>query len=137
MSSAENHLPGNPVQWVRDLEAVWQAHDGARAAEGYTEDARLVWGANQSQTGAPLRERPRKWFAYASDLKITKEYVAHTNDCIVTTWDSNYTDPETGKKVHERGIEYFRFRNGKVCDQHAWQHSWQDDEVKAGDFSTD
>ena len=137
MSSTDNHLPGDPVQWVKDLEAIWQAHDGERAGEGYTDDARLVWGANQTQSGAPLRERPQKWFAFASDLQITKEYIAHTNDCIVTTWNSNYTDPESGEKVHERGIEFFRFCDGKVCDQHAWQHSWNEGEVSTREFSTD
>lgn len=137
MPSTENHLPADPVQWVKDLEAVWQAHDGEKAALGYTDDARLIWGANQAQSGAALRERPTKWFAFAKDLKITKEYIAHTNDCIVTTWNSHYTDPDTGKVVHERGIEYFKFRNGQVYDQHAWQHSWQDGDTSSGDFSTD
>ena len=138
MSSNENHLPGDPQQWVRDLEAVWQAHDGVRAGQGYTSDAFQVWGANQKQSGPELRVRPAKWFEYAKDLKITKKYIAHTNDCIVTTWDSNYTNPENGNTVYERGIEYFYFRNGEVYEQHAWQHSWAEgDAQRAGGFSTD
>jgi len=134
-----NHLPaGDPVQWVRDLEAVWQTMDGTKATEGYCEDAVLIYGANQRQSGQPLSERPAKWFAHASDLKINKTYVAHTNDCIVTTWDSVYTDPVTKKKVSERGIEYFKFKNGKILEQQAWQHSWPTDEEPAdADFSVD
>ena len=81
----QSHLPGDPVKWVSDLEAVWKARDGVRAAEGYTEDAILYWGANQTQNGDALRERPAKWFAHASDLHIDKTYIAHTENCIVTT----------------------------------------------------
>ncbi len=134
----QSHLPDDPIKWVSDLEAIWKAHDGIRAAEGYTDDAVLHWGSNQKQSGAPLRERPAKWFAYATDLQIDKTYIAHTDNCIVTTWDSNYTDPDKGTKLFERGIEHFYFRDGKVCEQHAWQSSWSVGEMAgAGDFSTD
>ena len=133
-----NHLPGDPIKWVRDLEAVWQSMDGDRAAEGYCEDAVLIFGADQRQSGLPLSERPAKWFAHAADLKINKKYIAHTNDCIVTTWDSVYTDPNTKKEIRERGIEFFKFKNGKVLEQQAWQHSWPADEKPvAGDISVD
>lgn len=138
MPSTENHLPGDPQQWVRDLEAIWQARDRVRAGQGYTDDAFLVWGANGKQSGSEMTSRPSKWFAYAKDLVITKKYIAHTNDCIVTTWNSTYTSPDTGRKVHERGIEYFYFRNGKIREQHAWQHSWNEsDEQSSASFSTD
>ena len=138
MATAENHLPGDPIQWVKDLEAIWQAHDGVRAAQGFTDDAVQVWGADQRQSVPELLERPAQWFAYARDLEITKQYIAHTNDCIVASWNSVYTSPENGRKVRERGIEYFRFRHGKVCAQHAWQHSWTDgDKSDSAAFSTD
>ncbi|KKJ75968.1 hypothetical protein WH95_15500 [Kiloniella litopenaei] len=133
----QSHLPKDPKQWVKDLEAIWKAHDGDAASKGYTDDAVLHWGANQVQSGDALRERPGKWFSFATDLQIDKKYIAHTNDCIVTTWDSKYTDPDTGKTVFERGIEYFYFREGLVCEQHAWQSSWNaGDDVDETQFST-
>jgi hypothetical protein len=133
-----NHLPGDPQQWVRDLEAIWQAHDGERAGQGLAPDAVQVWGADLRQSGPDLAGRPAKWFAFAKDLEITKQYIAHTKDTIVASWKSTYTHPETGKKVHERGIEYFVFRDGLVTEQHAWQHSWNDGENSSGQsFSTD
>jgi len=138
MSEHQSNLPADPKQWVADLEAIWQAHDGVKAGQGFTEDAVQVWGINQRQSGPELAERPAKWFAYAKDLKITKKYIAHSNDTIVASWNSVYTNPETGKKTFERGIEYFVFRGGLVAEQHAWQHSWADGEDGAGsNFSTD
>lgn len=136
--TSTNHLPRDPVKWVRDLGEIWQAKDAKRAAEGFTEDAVQIWGADQRQTAPELLQRPAKWFAYASDLKIDKHYIAHSGNCIVTSWDSTYTHPENGKKMHERGIECFYFRNGKVHEQRVWQHSWADGENGAAQsFSTD
>ena len=131
-----SHLPDDPIKWVENLQSIWQAHDGDRAAQGYSEDAVLYWGANQSQSGAALRERPAKWFEYATDLQIKKSYLAHTDDCIVASWNSRYTDPQSGEVVLERGIEYFIFDNGKIREQHAWQHSWREGEdISDGEFS--
>ncbi|MBZ0217556.1 MAG: nuclear transport factor 2 family protein [Fimbriimonadaceae bacterium] len=137
-SQSSSHLPEDPKKWVRDLEAVWQAKDAKKAAEGFTEDAVQVWGTDQKQSGPELLTRPAQWFSYAKDLMINKEYVAHTGNCIVTTWNSTYTHPETAKKMHERGIECFYFRDGKVCEQRVWQHSWADgSNMAAKSFSTD
>ena len=122
----EQHLPKDPIQWVKDLEKTWQAMDAEKASEGYTEDAVMIFGCNQRQYGESVMQRPREWFEYAKDLKISKQYIAHSHDCIVASWESNYTDPTTKKKINERGIEYFRFRKGKVYEQQAWQHSWED-----------
>ncbi|MBC8036174.1 MAG: nuclear transport factor 2 family protein [Rhizobiales bacterium] len=137
-SPSTSHLPPDPVKWVRDLEAVWQAKDAKRAAEGFTDDAVQVWGTDQKQSGPELLQRPAQWFAYAKDLKINKEYVAHSGNCIVTAWNSSYTHPESGKTMRERGIECFYFRHGKVHEQRVWQHSWADGENGAAkSFSTD
>ena len=122
----KSHLPKDPKQWVKELESIWQAMDSEKAAEGFTDDVFMVYGCNQRQSGEALLKRPGEWFSYAKDLKITKNYIAHGEDCIVASWNSTYTDPNTKEKVHERGIEFFRFRDGKVCEQHAWQHSWED-----------
>ena len=136
-SSPNNNLPSDPVKWVRDLEAIWQTRDAKQAAEGFTDDAVQIWGTNQKQSGEELRSRPAKWFEYAKDLRISKEYIAHSGNCIVNSWESTYTSP-TGKTMHERGIECHFFRNGKVCEQRVWQHSWMDGQnIGSNSFSTD
>jgi len=131
-----DHLPSDPRQWVADLAKIWNDRDGRRAAEGFTDDAVLFWGKCQSQSGAALRERPSKWFDFASDLQITKTYIAHTENRIVATWDSAYTHPKSGDSIVERGIEFFVFRSGLVCEQHAWQHSWTADSEASNDGSS-
>lgn len=137
-TKGNSHLPEDPRRWVRDLEAIWQAHDGGRAAQGFTEDAVQIWGPDLRQSGAELLSRPAKWFAYAKDLVINKEYIAHADNCIVNSWRSVYTHPETKKRIHERGIECHFFRDGLICEQRVWQHSWVEGENVGGQsFSTD
>ena len=131
-------LSVDPIAFIRKVEKIWQARDGAMAAAGYTEDAVVYYGQGQSHTGERLRNWPTRWFEYARDLSITKTYRGHHGNCIAGTWVSRYTHPETGKRILERGAELFYLRGEKVYEHHMWQHSWPEDEVpKDAGFSTD
>lgn len=130
-------LAVDPVKFLAEVERVWQARDGAAAAAGYTPDAIVHYGANQVHRGEDLRAWPARWFAYAKDLQIKKTYRAHHGNCIVGTWESRYTNPETGKRVNERGAELFFLRGEKVYEHHMWQHSWNEGDTHDGKgFST-
>lgn len=127
----------NPEEFIREVERVWQTYDAEAAAADFTSDAVQYYGAGQKRTGEELREWPRKWFAYAKDLKINKRYRSHHDDCISSTWESTYTDPETGKVIKERGAELFYMRGSKVYEHHMWQHSWPaDEQPKDGELVT-
>jgi len=131
-------LSVDPMAFIRQVEKIWQAHDGTKAAEGYTEDAVVYYGQGQSHTGERLRNWPSRWFEYAQDLTITKTYRGHHGNCIASTWESRYTHPETGKGIVERGAELFFLSGDKVYEHHMWQHSWPEGEVlKDAGFSTD
>ena len=128
----------DPVAFIRKVEKIWQARDGTMAAAGYTEDAVVYYGQGQSHTGERLRNWPTRWFEYARDLSITKTYRGHHGNCIAGTWESRYTDPQSGERMIERGAELFYLRGEKVYEHHMWQHSWPEDEVpKDAGFSTD
>jgi nuclear transport factor 2 (NTF2) superfamily protein len=128
-TDADASLTVDPVAFVREVEKVWQARDGAAAAAAYTEDAVVYYGRGQSHKGEALRNWPARWFAYAKDLRINKTYRGHHGNCIAGTWESRYTDPETGKVMNERGAELFFLRGDMVYEHHMWQHSWADGEV--------
>ena len=143
MNRPDNNSKGlvlsvDPVAFIRKVEKIWQARDGAMAAAGYTEDAVVYYGQGQSHTGKRLQNWPTRWFEYARDLSITKTYRGHHGNCIAGTWVSRYTHPETGKRIIERGAELFYLREEKVYEHHMWQHSWSEDEVpKNAGFSID
>lgn len=130
-------LSVDPVAFVREVEKVWQARDGAAAAAAYTEDAVVYYGQGQSHRGESLRAWPSRWFDFAKDLQIKKTYRAHNGNCIAGTWESRYTDPETGKVMNERGAELFFLRDRMVYEHHMWQHSWAEGETPSDKgFST-
>jgi nuclear transport factor 2 (NTF2) superfamily protein len=136
-STLAAELSVDPVEFVAEVERVWQARDGVAAAAGYTPDAIVYYGANQIHRGEDLRAWPARWFAYAKDLQIKKTYRAHHGNCIASTWESRYISPETGKPVRERGAELFFLRGDKVCEHHMWQHSWNEgDKHDSKGFST-
>ena len=113
-------LSVDPIAFIREVEKIWQARDGAMAAAGYTEDAVVYYGQGQSHSGERLRNWPARWFEYARDLSITKTYRGHHGNCIAGTWVSRYTHPETGKQILERGAELFYLRGAKVYEHHMW-----------------
>ena len=98
----KSQLPGEPVARVRELESVWQAKDAERAVEGHTENAVMIYDAYQRQQGDESRRRPGLWFEFAPDLRIEKQFGAHTHDCIVTTWNSTFINPETNRRMRAR-----------------------------------
>ena len=136
-TESTGELEVDPIVFVREVEKVWQARDGEAAAAGYTDDAVGYYGHGQSHRGKQLREWPGRWFDYAQDLQINKTYRAHKDNCIVGTWESRYTNPDTGKVMKERGAELFFLRRDKVYEHHMWQHSWAEGEpLKDRGFST-
>jgi len=114
----------DPVAFLGEIENAWQHRDGVAAAAGYTEDAVLIYGANQQRSGDELRAWPQQWFDYAKDLHITKVFRAFTDNCLASEWQSQYTHPVTGKQIYERGAEFFFLRAGKVYLHHMFEHTW-------------
>jgi nuclear transport factor 2 (NTF2) superfamily protein len=122
----------DPVAYLRGIEAAWQARDGQAAAAGYADDALLIFGNGQQRTGDELRRWPQQWFDFATDLKIEKSFRAFSGDCLASEWRSEYTHPQSGKRMHERGAEFFWIDGeGKVYRHHMFEHTWPDGEQSA------
>ena len=73
----KKNLPGDPIKWVENLEKIWQEKNGDKASLGYTDDAVFIFGCEQKQDKKNLIRRPKEWFEYAKDLKITKKYIKY------------------------------------------------------------
>lgn len=115
----------DPIGYLADIEAAWQAHDGRAAASGYTDDAVIIFGNGQRRSGAEIKAWPQQWFDFAKDLRITKTFRAYSGNCLASEWASEYTHPETGKIMYERGAEFFFIRpDGKIYRHHAFEHTW-------------
>lgn len=120
----------DPAAYLRDaIEVHWQRRDGEMAAAGYTDDAVLVHGRGQTRTGEALRAWPQAWFDFARDLQITKTLRAFSGNCLAAEWESEFTHPETGERMRERGAEFFWLRGGQVYLHHMFDHTWPDGEA--------
>jgi len=126
-----NAVSIDPVGYLAEIEAAWQARDGEAAAAGYSEDAVVIFGNGQQRSGEELRAWPQEWFDFATDLQIKKTFRAFSGDCLASEWESSYTHPTTGKRMHERGAEFFFIRpGGKIYRHHAFEHSWADGDTR-------
>jgi len=131
--TTETTLAIDPVAYLRDIEAAWQARDGRAAAAGYADDAVLIFGNGQERRGEELRAWPQQWFDFAADLNIHKTLRAFSGDCLASEWRSEYTHPQTGARMHERGAEFFWInRDGKVYLHHMFEHTWAEGEQATG-----
>jgi nuclear transport factor 2 (NTF2) superfamily protein len=130
--SVETTLAIDPVAYLRQIEAAWQARDGQAAAAGYADDAVLIFGNGQERAGDELRAWPQQWFDFARDLRIEKTFRAFTGDCLASEWRSEYTHPRNGKRMVERGAEFFWIRpDGKVYRHHMFEHTWPEGENRS------
>lgn len=126
---ATTELQIDPVAYLRDIERAWQAHDGEAAAAGYAEDAVLIYGNDHRRSGEELKAWPAQWFAFATDLEIKKTLRCFSGDCLGSEWESAYTHPETGKRIRERGAEFFWIRpDGTIYWHTAFEHTWPEGE---------
>jgi len=50
----------------------------------------------------------------------------------VIEWTMTWRDPKSGEKRLDRGTEWFRFRDGKICEVRAYHHS--NEKNRSGDL---
>jgi ketosteroid isomerase-like protein len=51
------------------------------------------------------------------------EHGIEQGDEAVIEWSMTWTDPKSGRRRLDRGTEWFRFRDGKICEVRAYHHS--------------
>ena len=60
------------------------------------------------------------------------EHGIDNGDEAVIEWTMTWRDPKSGEKRLDRGTEWFRFRDGKICEVRAYHHS--NDKNRSGDL---
>jgi ketosteroid isomerase-like protein len=51
------------------------------------------------------------------------EHGIEQGDEAVIEWSMTWTDPKSGRRRLDRGTEWFRFRDRKICEVRAYHHS--------------
>jgi ketosteroid isomerase-like protein len=57
------------------------------------------------------------------DAEWIYEHGITDGDEAVIEWTMTWTDPKSGDRRLDRGTEWFRFRDGKICEVRAYHHS--------------
>ena len=66
------------------------------------------------------------------DAKWIFEHGIDNGEEAVIEWTMLWTDPKSGERRLDRGTEWFRFRDGKICEVRAYHHS--NDKNRSGDL---
>jgi ketosteroid isomerase-like protein len=57
------------------------------------------------------------------DARWVLEHGIEQGDEAVIEWSMLWTDPKSGQRRLDRGTEWFRFRDGRICEVRAYHHS--------------
>jgi ketosteroid isomerase-like protein len=60
------------------------------------------------------------------------EHGIEQGDEAVIEWSMTWTDPKSGRRRLDRGTEWFRFRDGTICEVRAYHHS--NEKNRSGDL---
>jgi ketosteroid isomerase-like protein len=63
-----------------------------------------------------------KWGIENVDGKWHLEHGIEAGDEAVIEWTMTWRDPKTGERRLNRGTEWFRLRDGKICEVRAYHH---------------
>jgi ketosteroid isomerase-like protein len=66
------------------------------------------------------------------DARWVMEHGIEQGDEAVIEWAMVWTAPKSGQRRLDRGTEWFRFRDGKICEVRAYHHS--DRKNRSGDL---
>ena len=66
------------------------------------------------------------------DAQWYVENLIEADDQVAIEWTMTWRDPQSGEQRLDRGTEWFRFRDGKICEVRAYHHS--NDRNRSGDL---
>ena len=104
-------------QMMKANERNFGAKDILTIMNGYTDNVVVKFGdfpeiRGKSDLEAFLRAR----FARMQNYKLTKTIDAVSGNMIVNSWDGQWTDAKTSKKMQGRGIEVWSVTSENKCD---------------------
>jgi ketosteroid isomerase-like protein len=123
---------GELLDHVRSYYDALNTGDPERVAEHFTEDAVHYYTRLGPHEGARVIGEHTKWAVENLEGRWFMENGIDDGEQAVIEWTMTWRDPRSGEARLDRGAEWFRFRDGKICEVRAYHHS--DEKNRSGDL---
>jgi ketosteroid isomerase-like protein len=114
---------GELLDHVRSYYAALESGDPDAVAAHFTDDAVHYYTRLGPHEGARSIAERTRWAVENIDGKWVLENGIDDGEQAVIEWTMTWRDPKSGERRLDRGTEWFRFRDGKICEVRAYHHS--------------
>jgi ketosteroid isomerase-like protein len=123
---------GALLDHVRSYYEALNTGDPDVVAEHFTEDAVHYYTRLGPHQGSRAIGEHTKWAVENLEGRWFMENGIDDGEQAVIEWTMTWRDPKSGERRLDRGAEWFRFRDGKICEVRAYHHS--DEKNRSGDL---
>ena len=120
-----------PLGHVRAYYEALSRGDADEVASYFTDDAVHYYTRLGPHRGREIADNASLGVKHL-DAEWIYEHGITDGDEAVIEWSMVWTDPKSGQRRLDRGTEWFRFRDGKICEVRAYHHS--NEKNRSGDL---
>jgi ketosteroid isomerase-like protein len=110
---------GALLDHVKSYYSVLNSGDADAVAAHFTDDAVHYYTRRAPDRGREIADRAA-WAVNNIEAEWSMYNGIDDGDQAVIEWAMKYRHPETGEMKLDRGTEWFRFRDGKICEVRAY-----------------
>jgi ketosteroid isomerase-like protein len=113
---------GELLDHVRSYYEALNTGDADRVAEHFTEDAVHYYTRREPHLGARAIADNAAAAVQHLEGRWTLEHAVEGTDEVAIEWAMTFRHPRTGQRCLDRGAEFLRFRDGRICEVRAYYH---------------
>ena len=114
---------GELLDHIRSYYEALNTGDADRVAAHFTDDAVHYYTRLGPHEGARTIGEHTKWAVENLDGQWHVDNAIEDGEQAVIEWAMTWRDPKSGERRLDRGTEWFRFRDGRICEVRAYHHS--------------
>lgn len=123
---------GELLEHVRAYYDALNTGDAEKVASFFTDDAVHYYTRMGPHAGARTIGEHTRWAVENLQGRWVLENGIDDGEQAVIEWTMSWRDPKSGEPRLDRGTEWFRFRDGKICEVRAYFHS--NEKNRSGDL---
>ena len=122
---------GELLDHVRSYYEALNSGDADQVAEHFTEDAVHYYTRRDPHRGREIADHAA-WAVHSIEGRWILENGIDDGEQACIEWTMTWRDPRSGEPRLDRGAEWFRFRDGLICEVRAYFHS--NEKNRSGDL---